>query len=428
MGRHLGALAAAAGAIAAIATGCGGGGEARRVAAPRPHTAAEHLRAIAALTAAHGGTRAAGSPGYGTAVRYVTRTLEAAGYEVTRQAVSFPFFDVRSPSLVRAGGRTLRRGRDVRTTAFSGAGDVRAPLRVVRRGRGCTAAGAAVVRAGEVALVPRGGCTLLRKAVVAARAGAAAVLVADDRPAPTAFRGTLGGPAVDVPVLALSQAAGRSLAAHAGRRVRVRADVVSERREADTVLAERPGARRGRILMAGAHLDSVPEGPGVNDDGSGVAAVLAVAERRRAQPGLRFAFWAAEEDGLYGSRRYVAALDRGERDRIAGYVNADMVASPNPSAEVYGTRALRERLRRAVRATGRRPRPADVGGLSDHAPFGRVGIPYGGLFTGASERAPNGRPHDPCYHRRCDDLGNVDLAMLADMTDALDRVLREGAR
>ena len=61
--------------------------------------------------------------------------------------------------------------------------------------------------------------------------------------------------------------------------------------------------------MAGAHLDSVPEGPGINDNGSGVAAVLETAVQLGNSPkvhnAVRFGFWGAEELGLIGSRNYV---------------------------------------------------------------------------------------------------------------------------
>jgi aminopeptidase S len=179
--------------------------------------------------------------------------------------------------------------------------------------------------------------------------------------------------------------------------------------------------------MAGGHLDSVAAGPGINDNASGVAALLAIAERRRGERGLRFGFWTAEELGLYGSERYVDSLGRGERRRIAGYLNLDMVASPNPEPEVYGRGWVRPRLDAAVRSVGLTPVPTAIGDLSDHAPFARAGIDVGGLHTGAFERAPNGRAHDPCYHERCDDLSNVDWPILRQLTAAADRFMRGGA-
>src|SRR4051794_12903910 len=175
--------------------------------------------------------------------------------------------------------------------------------------------------------------------------------------------------------------------------------------------------------MAGAHLDSVAQGPGINDDASGVAALLAAAERLRDVAGVRLAFWAGEELGLYGSRRYVATLSPRRRRAIRAYINLDMVGSPHPRAFVYSTGGRIDAvLRRAVRRTGRRPVRTDLGRLSDHAPFARAGIPAGGLHTGA------GRPYDPCYHRACDTLGNVDRRALEDMTRAAVSAVREIAR
>ena len=89
--------------------------------------------------------------------------------------------------------------------------------------------------------------------------------------------------------------------------------------------------------MAGGHLDSVPEGPGLNDNGSGVAAVLEMAEELGGRPlpdgtALRFGFWGAEEIGLVGSTDYVDGLSRAERRRITAYVNLDMVGSPGADA------------------------------------------------------------------------------------------------
>ena len=102
--------------------------------------------------------------------------------------------------------------------------------------------------------------------------------------------------------------------------------------------------------MVGAHLDSVREGPGINDNGSGVAVTLALAERLRDQRGLRFGFWGAEELGLYGSRRYVASLSPAERRRITGYLNLDMLGSPNAVRYLYGAGRVRDALDKALRA------------------------------------------------------------------------------
>jgi aminopeptidase S len=167
--------------------------------------------------------------------------------------------------------------------------------------------------------------------------------------------------------------------------------------------------------MAGAHIDSVPAGPGLNDNGSGVAALLHTAERLagRDRP-LRFAFWGAEEIGLVGSRRYVAALSAAERRRIEAYVNLDMVGSPGGRLQVYGGGPVESALRDQLPVAGE----VELEGNSDHAPFQLAGIPVGGIFTGL----------DDCYHQRCDTLRNVDRELLARATRATEAALLELAR
>ena len=62
-------------------------------------------------------------------------------------------------------------------------------------------------------------------------------------------------------------------AARDGERVRLSVDAVTERGSTQNVIAESVGPHGG-VVMAGAHLDSVPGGPGINDNGSGVATLL----------------------------------------------------------------------------------------------------------------------------------------------------------
>ena len=248
----------------------------------------------------------------------------------------------------------------------------------------------------------RGTCFFRIKADNAERAGAAAVLVVDQGERPVAA--TLGSPGLRIPALALGAPAGEGLA---GRRATVTVRAVSERRETTSVIAETGPEDAPRVVMAGGHLDSVPAGPGLNDNGSGVAALLHIAERMAGEDRpLRFGFWAAEEIGLVGSRKYVGGLPRDERQRIAAYVNLDMVGTPDSEPEVYdGARTIEQALRRHL------PRGTDevqLEGNSDHASFERFGIPVGGIFTGL----------DDCYHQRCDTLRNVDLDVLATVGDA----------
>ena len=120
--------------------------------------------------------------------------------------------------------------------------------------------------------------------------------------------GTLGGPK-DVPVLFTSFAVGDELAqaAQAGTvTLHVKTATVNETRETYNVLADSKKGDTSRTLVVGSHLDSVLEGPGINDNGSGTAQDLEIAEElpkvlKKPKNHIRFAFWGAEESGLLGS-------------------------------------------------------------------------------------------------------------------------------
>ncbi|MGH8573497.1 MAG: M28 family peptidase, partial [Gammaproteobacteria bacterium] len=91
------------------------------------------------------------------------------------------------------------------------------------------------------------------------------------------------------------------------------------------VLAQNRTGSSERVVMAGAHLDSVRAGPGINDNGSGAAALLEIAVQLGGSPpignAVRFAWWGSEEEGLIGSTHYVKSLTDDDRDRIALYLN-----------------------------------------------------------------------------------------------------------
>jgi Zn-dependent M28 family amino/carboxypeptidase len=318
------------------------------------------------------------------------------------QTVKFPFFRERGTPVLD----DLRRRRDFDLLEYSPGADVTARIRALDT-PACDAAALDPVERGEIALVARGTCTFRRKAMSAQRAGAAALLVVD-REARRPVPGTLGRPSgIDIPVIAVTATAAARLARN-GAPVHLRVDTVSEQRTTRNVVAET--SRADRVAMAGAHLDSVEEGPGINDDGSGVAALLELAERLPDRPGLRLGFWAAEELGLYGSRHYVGALNRAQRRAITAYVNLDMVGSPHPRPVVYDTDDIVERTLRS--AFPGDEAEIELGGSSDHASFEKAGIPVGGLFTGASEKT------DPCYHRACDTERSADADMAARMAQA----------
>jgi Zn-dependent M28 family amino/carboxypeptidase len=255
--------------------------------------------------------------------------------------------------------------------------------------------------------------------------------------------GTLVRPGIRIPVLSVSHDLGAWIAQNAGPgavRLRVSVAVETRRARASNVVAELPGRSSRRVVLLGAHLDSVANGPGINDNGSGSALVLEIARharRLRARPalGLRFAWWGAEELGLHGSSAYVRGLGASERARIAAVLNFDMVGSPNFARFVYdgaGQPAGSQRIEDAFRAyfASQRLPIVEIAleGASDHAPFAQAGIPVGGLFTGADsaktttqQRTFGGhaeRAYDACFHQACDTIRNVNLRVAEQMADA----------
>ncbi|MEV4377927.1 M28 family peptidase [Streptosporangium amethystogenes subsp. fukuiense] len=215
------------------------------------------------------------------------------------------------------------------------------------------------------------------------------------------------------------------------------------------VIADWPGGDPNDILMVGAHLDSVTAGPGINDNGSGSAAILETAlevSRQSLAPTkhLRFAWWGAEELGLRGSQAYVNSLSATERAKVKGYYNFDMVGSPNAGYFIYdgdnsdgvgsgpgpaGSAQLEATLQAYFTSIGVATRGTDFDGRSDYGPFIAVGIPAGGTFTGAegiktSAQATlwggtSGQAFDPCYHRACDTTTNISDTALNRNADAI---------
>src|SRR5215207_1117838 len=359
----------------------------------------EHLAALQRIADRNGGTRAAGTPGYDQSASYVAARLEDAGWRVTRQDVPFTYFRLREASLTVGGLRDS--------------------------GLGCDAGDFDGLESGQTPLVERGECFSRVKARNAERAGAKALVIREEvrsrRGVPS---GTLAGSGIGIPVVVVST---RALGGAAdGTRVSVSVDAASRAGRTQNVIAETPGGSDGHVVMAGGHLDSVAGGPGIDDNGSGDATLIEAAEAiGKNPPGarVRVAFWAAEELGLLGSRRYVRSLARADRDGIDAYINLDMAGSPNPVPAVYsdGDPDLAEALRKA---DGGHLGEVSVGGASDHTFFDLADIPVNGLYTGSSEAGPGGKPRDSCYHLACDTIDNVDLPVLLRMAKTTAAALR----
>ena len=391
-----------------------------------------HLKAIHAIARANGGNRASGTNGERTTGNYAARRLARAGWTISRTPVSFPYWAERRRSVLGA----YRYGRDYVTMLYSGRGDVTARV-VPVGGGGCSSGAYEGFPRGQIAALTASGCGYRDASVLAEQAGARAIIIADHGDGPPS-QATLAKPAVGVPVVRVRLPVARRLAGR-GSHIRVAVDAVVGRRVTHNVIAELPGSDPGRVVMAGAHMDSVPRGPGMSDNGSGVAALIEAGRHLARQPRrstLRLAFWSGHEAGMYGSNRYVADLPAEERRRIAVYLNVDMVGSPNGVPELYFNRPeLGTVLRRHLAGAGYRSQAA-MGG--DHDPFRRAGIAIGGIHTGSVEEKTRaqarrwggraGRARDGCYHAACDDLSNVNLKLLGVTATAATNALQELAR
>ena len=397
----------------------------------------DHLEALQDI-ADENGDRAAGRPGYKASVDYVVEQLEAAGYTPTVQEFTFPYFEENSVlERIAPNPTTWEEGSDfIRNRFDSGVpeGSATGSLFVIPAADatdGCEAADFAGMAAGQIALIQRGGCGFAIKALAAQAAGAAGVIIYNNAPGLVGMIGDATG--LTIPAVFALTEVGADLAATPGATVRVVVDYVSDQRTAYNVLAETSTGNDDNTVMAGAHLDSVQDGAGINDNGSGSAALLETAiQMAKVKPPntVRFAWWGAEEEGLLGSEYYVEQLTDAQAEDIALYLNFDMVASPNYMFGVYdgdnsggtaapgfipeGSAQIEDVFEKFYADRGEPSQDSEFSGRSDYGPFIAVGIPAGGLFTGAevaktaAEAAlyggVAGASYDPCYHQACDNL------------------------
>lgn len=333
-----------------------------------PGQALEHIRALSVGI----GIRAAGTEGEQRAAEYIRGQLASYGYQTFTQGFTFESYvddgsvvEVLSPEAQTLAAQGL---------AGSPSGTVEGE--VFDAGKGYTAefpAGAS----GKIALVQRGGISFGQKVANAAAAGAAGVVIYNDVPGP--FGGGLGGTG-SIPAVSISMEDGQALAtlaAHGSVRVRITLRAHTETLASQNVVAQPPDGVCQAV--AGAHYDSVPAGPGANDNSSGTAVVLEMA-RVMAADGrfdpVCFVLFGAEEVGLLGSSQYVSTLPPEERQRLKGMLDFDMLAvgSGWPLEGSPELVALAGEVASALglphSASGL---PAGVG--SDHAPFIQAGIP-----------------------------------------------------
>ncbi|MBO0865545.1 MAG: M20/M25/M40 family metallo-hydrolase [Mycobacterium sp.] len=403
-----------------------------------------HLSKLQDIASANGNTRAVGTPGYDASIDYVVGKLRDKGFDVQT-----PQFDARvfhsDPGSVTVGGKTIE-AHALQFSIPTPPDGVSGPLVAAPAGDspGCAASDydKLPVR-GAVVLVDRGTCPFAQKEAAVVQHGAVALIVADNV-VEEKMGGTLGeNTDVKIPVVSVTKPDGAQLRANPGpTTVKLKADTKSIR--ARNVVAQTKTGSTSDVVMIGAHLDSVPEGPGINDNGSGVAAVLETALQLGSSPqvhnAVRFGFWGAEELGLIGSRKYIESLDLNALKDIALYMNFDMLASPNPGYFTYdgdqslpadkrgnpvvpeGSAGIERSLAAYLDSAGKTPQDTSFDGRSDYDAFTIAGIPSGGLFSGAENKKSEeqvklwggtaDQPFDPNYHKATDTYDHIDAAAL----------------
>lgn len=395
----------------------------------------EHLARLQRIADENDGNRGIGTPGYDASVDYVVAVLQSKGFDVQTPEfeVRLPFAD--TPALTVSGTDVAAHPLEFTIgTAPQGVSGPLVPV-PVEDTPGCSAADYdGLPTPGAVVLVDRGGCPFSEQQSIAAERGAIDLIVADNIDEDE-MDGTLGAETdVRIPVISVNKTDGARLRADTGD-VTLRLNAGALTRTTRNVIAQTKTGSDTDVVMVGAHLDSVPWGPGINDNGSGVAAVLETAVQLGSSPqvnnAIRFGIWGAEEAGLAGSRNYVESLDSDQLKNIALYLNFDTLGSPNPGFFVYdggpsaapGAAGINRTLAAYLRDAGKTPQNIPWAPRSDFIGFMLADVPMGGLFSGAEKLMSAtqarlwggvaGEAFDPNYHRRTDTFTQIDRRALA---------------
>jgi Zn-dependent M28 family amino/carboxypeptidase len=400
-----------------------------------------NLRALDSIAKANGGNRAFGYPGYKASVDYVvSQTSHFENGKVWTQDFPAQYNEMRSISF-RVGEKKYSITGLQYSPSTSDAG-LNAPLILAPVGTvACSASGYGKIDVkGKIVLAERRQCpdqtTFAGLVRAAAAAGAASIIIHNNSPFMVGG-GTLGALGARekekaIPTGLISQADGKALAELLEEDEAVTAyfqhTQINERRITQNVFAETTSGDPNSVIMIGAHLDSVPAGPGINDDGSGVTLLLEIFKSlqkyKTFKNKVRFAWWGAEEIGLVGSNYYTSHVNSSEANNILAYLNFDMIArgyfgifdgsglvpsyTGPPGSEVLHKLFLDAFTERGINSTIKEK----FAGNSDYGSFvGTLKKPSGGLHTGSSYA------QDPCYHRKCDTVDNIHADVLT--TNAL---------
>ncbi|KAI8999165.1 hypothetical protein BC832DRAFT_225862 [Gaertneriomyces semiglobifer] len=400
----------------------------------------------AKLTNATSPNRAFGTPGNKASVDYVVSALKKTrAYDVRLQEFKFPrTVSLGQPQLAIDGSPISQTFYIRNTPPIPGdgiSGDlVYIPPAVLPNGNvasGCRPQDFADVDVtGKIALIIRGECALTDKTRNAREAGAIGTILylqSNEGPASTWPR---LDPYNEIPSVGITHNDALTLVSqlNSGSKLvaNIKYNVTWDVLTTYNIIADSKRGDRNNVVHIGSHLDSVEAGPGINDNGSGSAAILETALKIAKYPiknTLRFSWWGAEEVGLRGAEYYVKNLSETEKAKTALYLNFDMIASPNYVLGVYdgdgsassAGPAGSDKIEYVFNNYFQRNRipfvPSAFTGRSDYGPFIAVGIPSGGLATGAEgikseENAKKfggkaGVAYDVCYHKACDTVDNL---------------------
>ena len=387
------------------------------------------------------GNRAPGTPGHDAAVDYIAGVLRDKGFDV--QTPEFEWLktgDPGTPTLEVAGKRyAVDQGSPLAPTPQAGLS-----AQSVRPAKpsGCTAAdyGSATGFRGALVIVDALGCSVVDKQNAAQAVGAVGLLMVATEAVPGLFPPGYYQQ-LKVPVAIIDRTVDAALR-RTNAPVRLTLDGTASLARSRSVTAQTRTGEHGNVIMAGAQLDSAPGSPGMNDNGTGVAALLAAATALGSSPAVanavRFAFWGSETLGAPG--KYLAGLAADQLDDIAVYLDADMLGSPNAGFFTYdgdqsgqpnpditsvpeGSAGVERTLAGYLNLAGVRPADQPLDRLSDYGPFLAAGIPAGGVTTGALQKktpvqarlwgGKAGQPFDPNTGGPRDGIDNVDRRALS---------------
>ncbi|BBZ46078.1 M28 family peptidase [Mycobacterium parmense] len=409
-----------------------------------------HLHALQDIANANKGNRAEGTPGYDASVDYVAKTLRDRGFDVSTPQFDRLYTVAPGKPSITVAGRSYAVDQASLLVQTPPGGLTGQPVRPTQPS-GCAVTDyPPVVPKGAIAVVDDSRCSVVDKQHSAVAKGAAALIVLS-APAGQGAPPTLFNPGyfkqLTVPVAVAGSYAGSALAA-ATAPIRMVLDAQNVKITSRNVLAQTRTGSPHEVVMVGAHLDGPRAGPGINDNGSGVAAVLETALQlgplAPVNNAVRFAFWGAEEDGLNGVMDYVFGMNAEQLNDIALYLNFAMLGSPNAGfftddgdqsgppgpgvtyADVpEGSAGIERTLAGFLNLAGKRPADMPLSTRTDYHPFMVAGVPIGGTTTGASQLKTTvqarlwggqaGAPFDPDFQSPRDTVDNINRDALAVM-------------